>query len=248
MKSSYLLAGLATAAALSGCRGEREDRRNDTQWQAQRAKEAEEEFRPDRTAAHPNANAPTGTEQAEQTFLQKLARQVDDLDGKIKELEARATSYTGGARESVEAAMGDLRSARTELDAELAMLRQATGRMWDSARVTVDRRLESLARAEAAARARLAGPADRPVVPDAALASTVEARLREDDLVARSSQIQVEARAGVVTLKGTVASQADRARALDLARTTEGVLTVTDQLTIKVRLPATAKTPGPGRG
>jgi len=46
------------------------------------------------------------------------------------------------------------------------------------------------------------------------------------------SNINVDTDASVVTLKGTVVSEAGRARALELARRTEGVKDVRDQLTI----------------
>lgn len=46
------------------------------------------------------------------------------------------------------------------------------------------------------------------------------------------SDINVDVKNGVVTLKGTVAAEAGRARALEVARKTEGVVRVVDRLTI----------------
>lgn len=52
-----------------------------------------------------------------------------------------------------------------------------------------------------------------------------------EDLL-KDSKIDVDTKDNVVTLKGTVASQAGRARAVELAKATEGVKTVVNQLTI----------------
>jgi osmotically-inducible protein OsmY len=49
----------------------------------------------------------------------------------------------------------------------------------------------------------------------------------------KDSNIDVDTSGSVVTLKGTVKSQAGRARANELARNTDGVKRVVDQLTIK---------------
>lgn len=53
----------------------------------------------------------------------------------------------------------------------------------------------------------------------------------EDTL--KDSNINVDTKNNVVTLKGTVKSQAGRARAIELARQTDGVKSVVDQLVIK---------------
>ncbi len=52
-----------------------------------------------------------------------------------------------------------------------------------------------------------------------------------EDLL-KDSKIDVDTKDNVVTLKGTVASQAGRARAVELAKATEGVKTVVNHLTI----------------
>ena len=49
----------------------------------------------------------------------------------------------------------------------------------------------------------------------------------------KDSNINVDTKNNVVTLKGTVKSEAGRARAIALARQTDGVKSVVDQLTIK---------------
>jgi osmotically-inducible protein OsmY len=55
--------------------------------------------------------------------------------------------------------------------------------------------------------------------------------LGEDAL--KGAEINVDTKDRVVTLKGTVKSEAGRARALELAKNTDGVTKVVDQLTIK---------------
>jgi hyperosmotically inducible protein len=53
-----------------------------------------------------------------------------------------------------------------------------------------------------------------------------------EDLL-KGSDINVDTKDHVVTLKGHVASQPGKARAMELARTTEGVKTVVDQLVVR---------------
>jgi osmotically-inducible protein OsmY len=66
---------------------------------------------------------------------------------------------------------------------------------------------------------------------DAALLASVKTRLFGDDAL-KGSDINVDCDAKVITLRGTVPSEASRARALDLARKVEGVSRVVDHLTI----------------
>jgi hyperosmotically inducible periplasmic protein len=59
-------------------------------------------------------------------------------------------------------------------------------------------------------------------IDDTGITMRVKARLLEDPLV-KGLQIDVDTRDGVVFLTGTVASDAERKQAIQLARTTEGV-------------------------
>jgi osmotically-inducible protein OsmY len=56
------------------------------------------------------------------------------------------------------------------------------------------------------------------------------------DASIKARRIEVDARQGVVTLRGEVASDDERAQALILARTTEGVQRVEDALTVNAAL------------
>ena len=56
-----------------------------------------------------------------------------------------------------------------------------------------------------------------------------------EDLL-KDSRIDVDTKDNVVTLKGTVLSQAGRTRAMELAKATEGVKNVVDQLTVRTSL------------
>ena len=49
----------------------------------------------------------------------------------------------------------------------------------------------------------------------------------------KASAINIDSANGVVTLKGTVGSEAERARAVQLARETAGVTAVKDQLVVR---------------
>jgi hypothetical protein len=65
-----------------------------------------------------------------------------------------------------------------------------------------------------------------------ALQGKIKSKMALDDLV-KAADINVDSVNGVVTLKGTVGSEEERKRALQLARETEGVKSVTDRLVIK---------------
>jgi osmotically-inducible protein OsmY len=67
--------------------------------------------------------------------------------------------------------------------------------------------------------------------PDAWLTAKIQAKYFLDDDV-KGRRIDVDTRNGVVTLKGTVASESERRQAVALARNTDGVRDVTDQLTL----------------
>ena len=75
---------------------------------------------------------------------------------------------------------------------------------------------------------------DKDVV-DPWVTTKVKTKILADDLLDKS-EINVDTtNDGVVTLKGTVPSVAAETRALELARTTEGVRTVVDRLEVKAR-------------
>jgi len=69
---------------------------------------------------------------------------------------------------------------------------------------------------------------------DAGLTAKITSKMALDDLV-QARHIDVDTAEGIVTLRGSVASAAERDRAVQLARETEGVASVTDQLTIDAR-------------
>lgn len=66
---------------------------------------------------------------------------------------------------------------------------------------------------------------------EASLTAKIKAKMALDDTV-KASAIDVTTEGSTVTLSGRVASAAERARALDLARETEGVTRVVDHLQI----------------
>jgi hypothetical protein len=69
------------------------------------------------------------------------------------------------------------------------------------------------------------------VLNEGALTAKIKSKMALDDLV-RARTIDVTTNGEVVTLAGTVGSEAERARALQLARETAGVTQVVDRLTI----------------
>jgi hyperosmotically inducible protein len=71
-------------------------------------------------------------------------------------------------------------------------------------------------------------------VDDAWVLSKIKGQLvTEEDVDANAVDVSVDK--GVVTLRGTVDSQAERTRALEIARNTEGVKRVMDELSAKMR-------------
>ena len=81
-----------------------------------------------------------------------------------------------------------------------------------------------------------AGPID-----DAGVTSRIQAKFFLDPGM-KERRIDVDTRGGVVTLRGDVASDNERAQALLLARTTEGVERVEDALTVNAAIDAAAST------
>ncbi len=71
-------------------------------------------------------------------------------------------------------------------------------------------------------------------VSDGALTAKISSKLALDDYV-NARTINVDTSASVVTLRGTVASEDERARAMRLARETRGVTRVIDELQVKAR-------------
>lgn len=68
---------------------------------------------------------------------------------------------------------------------------------------------------------------------EGSLTAKIKSKMALDDTV-RAAAINVDTAAGgVVTLSGTVGSEAERARALQLARETAGVTSVVDRLVIR---------------
>ncbi len=67
---------------------------------------------------------------------------------------------------------------------------------------------------------------------NAALTAKIKSKMALDDTV-RALSIDVDTTGTAVTLSGAVHSEAERARALQLARETDGVTSVTDRLVIK---------------
>ena len=66
---------------------------------------------------------------------------------------------------------------------------------------------------------------------DASVTAKIKAKMALDDVV-KAANIDVDTTGSTVTLSGRVATEAERARAVDLAEQTEGVASVRDQLTV----------------
>jgi hyperosmotically inducible protein len=82
-------------------------------------------------------------------------------------------------------------------------------------------------------------PAD--YVDDATVTSRIQARFFLEDSI-KGRRIQVDTHNGIVTLRGEVASDNERAQALLIARTTEGAERVEDGLTVNAGIDASTST------
>src|SRR5262245_26912931 len=76
-------------------------------------------------------------------------------------------------------------------------------------------------------------PAETPPVDDNRITSSIQSKFYVDDRI-RTRRLNVTSENGVVTLSGEVGDDTERAQALQLARSTEGVSRVEDSLTIAV--------------
>jgi len=70
------------------------------------------------------------------------------------------------------------------------------------------------------------------IASNAALTAKIKSKMTLDDTI-EAADINVDSSAGVVTLRGSVSSLAEHERALQLARETDGVTSVVDQLVVK---------------
>ena len=77
------------------------------------------------------------------------------------------------------------------------------------------------------------------VVDDSTVTSRIQAKFFLDQTI-KGRRIDVDTQGGIVTLRGDVASDNERAQALLLARTTEGVERVEDALTVNAAIDAPA--------
>jgi len=106
-----------------------------------------------------------------------------------------------------------------------------TGADWDpDIDVNVDRARETGARIGE----RIVVGANRAeqMATDAALTAKIKSKMALDDHV-EAIDIDIDTAGSVVTLRGTVSSQDERQRAVQMARETEGVTTVIDQLVVR---------------
>jgi hyperosmotically inducible periplasmic protein len=94
----------------------------------------------------------------------------------------------------------------------------------------------------------------RGVVDDSTVTSRIQAKFFLDQAI-KGRRIDVDTHGGIVTLRGDVASDNERAQALLLARTTDGVERVEDALTVNAAIDApapdaaaAAEVPQPSRG
>ena len=72
----------------------------------------------------------------------------------------------------------------------------------------------------------------RALAADAALTAKIKSKMALDDTI-EAADIDVDTSGSVVTLTGTLSSDAERQRAMQLARETDGVTSVVDRLSVR---------------
>jgi osmotically-inducible protein OsmY len=97
---------------------------------------------------------------------------------------------------------------------------------------TVDVEKARQAGAEIGEKTAVAATRAQAVLEDGALTAKIKSKMALDDTV-QARRIDVHTSAGLVTLSGTVSSQAERQRAVQLARETKGVRSVIDHLRVQ---------------
>lgn len=96
----------------------------------------------------------------------------------------------------------------------------------------IDRDKARATGAEIGDRAAKAADATRRAIGEGSLTAKIKAKMALDDHV-KSLDLNVDTVGSVVTVRGVVHSEAERERALSLARDTEGVTQVVDRLQVK---------------
>jgi hyperosmotically inducible protein len=109
------------------------------------------------------------------------------------------------------------------------------GGVGTAGRIDVERAKEAGAKIgdKTAEAARATAQDAKEALDDGALTAKIKAKMALDDTV-KALDINVDTRDGAVTVRGKVRSAAERDRALQLARETNGVRRVVDQLTIEI--------------
>jgi osmotically-inducible protein OsmY len=119
-------------------------------------------------------------------------------------------------------------------DVDVAETREAAGEagaaVGTAGRTAAERGRE--AGAEIGEKAGQAASSAQRALADGSLTAKIKAKMGLDDTV-KALNLDVDTVNGVVTVKGVVHSAAERERALQLARETEGVTRVVDQLTVR---------------
>jgi osmotically-inducible protein OsmY len=145
----------------------------------------------------------------------RIARETDGVRDVIDQIQVNEAAATAGLQEQADRAAAAIREESREA-ADKA--REAGREIREEARQ---------AGREIKEESRQAGRA----VGDAAITSAVKAKFLADGTV-KGLKIDVDTSNGVVTLNGTVSSRAEADRAMMLARNTEGVSRVVDNLKI----------------
>jgi archaellum component FlaC len=87
--------------------------------------------------------AKDGWEEMRDAYNREADQTLKQIDSKVSELEAKAASLNGAAKESVQKQIDAFKKQRKELEAEIAKLKTATEDSWDSLKSSLEERVDA---------------------------------------------------------------------------------------------------------
>jgi hypothetical protein len=90
------------------------------------------------------ASAQSDFERAREDYRHSKQTDLDDIDAKIAELQAKAGTATGKAKADLDAMLPKIRAQRAALGADFRALQGTTASAWDDAKARVDKEWDAL--------------------------------------------------------------------------------------------------------
>ena len=230
MKAPQLFGGALTLAiALSGCH--------------RPASKAEAQQTASDTAATVKVESAKAREQLADAWLTTKIQSKFVGDREIKATEINVSSHDGVVTLKGRVLNDPMRKLAVAIAQNTDGVRQVVDQLNVEIAPPVPARAQNAATPDAVATTGTAGNTARPATvsasDDARITSSIQSKYFMDERI-KGRHIDVATDGGVVTLNGEVGDETERAEALLLARTTEGVTRVEDSLTVTAGQPSAA--------